>query len=570
MPTVVDSIVDQLADNCIDHYFVVNGGAIAPFIDAVSRSDRAKYYCFQHEQSAAMAAEGYFRASGRIGVVLVTSGPGVQNIINGVCGCWFDSIPCLFVTGQVNMRESIDSVRSLPRQVGFQEMDVVSMTASCSKFSVKITNDSQIGNIFSDAISCAISDRPGPVVVDFPVNFQMAPTPLNFEIKLDKGPERPVKVTPSIINLLNNAKRPLVILGNGARSARQALPDWLKVPFVTSWGGVDLVPHDHPMRIGCIGVYGDRVANYAVQNADLLVILGSRFDTRQTGGNLALCSRSSKRIMVDIDAEEINKLGERGFTIDEHVIGSVEDFIKETTVSCPTEWEDTINLWKSEFGIEITREGEIYKILENIKLPDECIIVPETGATLVWTMQSIRIGPRHRMFSNLGNSSMGWALPAAIGAAIATEGRVPVVCIVGDGGIQMNIQELNTLATLGLPITVIVVNNSGYGIIRQFQDSYFKSNYAAASGKDVFGADNGLDFVKIAEAYSVKAERTTTPIVSTDGPVLFEVPVSHLQKIYPKLEFGNSLENMAPQRPELHKFMIVDPVDPIVAGQWVK
>jgi len=570
MPVVVESIVEHLADNGIDHYFVVNGGAIAPFIDAVSRSGRAKYYCFQHEQSAAMAAEGYFRASGKIGVVLVTSGPGVQNIINGVCGCWFDSIPCLFVTGQVNMRESIDSVRSFPRQVGFQEMDVVSMTASCSKFSVKITTDTQIGNVFSDALSSAIRGRPGPVIVDFPVNFQMSQTPLHFKLKIDQDEKIPTKFGPSINKLLQNAERPLVILGNGARAARSVLKEWLKMPFVTSWGGVDLVPHDHPMRVGCIGVYGDRVANYAVQNADLLIILGSRLDTRQTGGNLTLCSRSSKRIMVDIDQEEINKLGERGFTIDEPVIGAVEDFIDAFTIGCPSGWIDTINLWKSEFGTEITRVGEIYTILENIELPDDCIIIPETGATLVWTMQSLRLGPGHRMFSNLGNSSMGWALPAAIGAAIATEGRVPVVCIVGDGGVQMNIQELNTLATLGLPVSVIVVNNSGYGIIRQFQDSYFKSNYAATSGKEVFGSEKGLDFVKIAEAYNVKAERTTRPVISVDDPVLFEVPVSHLQKIYPKLEFGNSLENMAPQRPELHKFMIVDPVEPISGGNWVK
>lgn len=569
MPLFIESVVDQLADAGIDSYFLVTGGAIAPFVDAVSRSNRTKYHCFQHEQSAAMAAEGYYRASGKIGVVLVTSGPGAQNIINGLCGCWFDSIPCLFVTGQVNMRESLDSIKSRTRQVGFQEMDIVAMTKSCTKFSAKITDSTRVASIFSEALSMAMSDRQGPVVIDFPVNIQMDVAPSDFLIKISIN-NILTKMPRGVAELMDRAQRPVVVLGNGARSARPLLSKWLNIPFVTSWGGLDLVPHKHPMRLGSLGVYGDRLANYAVQNADLLIILGSRFDTRQTGGNLDLCSRESKRIMVDIDIEEINRLSERGFTIDVPVIGDVVHFIKETTPVTPVHWINILSEWRSAFGEERTRTGEIYKILEDLVIPDDCILVPETGATLVWAMQSLKIRERHRVFSNLGNSSMGWALPAAIGAAIATGGKIPVVCIVGDGGIQMNIQELNTLASLKLPVSVLIVNNSGYGIIRQFQDSYFKSNYVATSGKEVFGTEQGLDFVKIAEAYGLKASRSVSPVISTNEPIVYDIPVSPDQKIYPKLEFGNSLENMAPYLSDLHKYMIVKTVEPIKDGKWVK
>ena len=185
-------------------------------------------------------------------------------------------------------------------------------------------------------------------------------------------------------------------------------------------------------------------------------------------------------------------------------------------------------------------------------------------------MQTTHLNGKQRLFTNLGNSSMGWALPAAIGAAIGTDGKLPIVCIEGDGGIQMNIQELRTLASLGLPVTVIVLNNQGYGIIRQFQDSYFGSRYIATSSNDVFGTPEGMDFVKIAEAYGIRGIRSLDVSISSTGPVVYDAPIDTSQKIFPKLEFGNSLENMTPYRNDLHKYMIVEPVPPNVASGWVK
>jgi acetolactate synthase I/II/III large subunit len=568
MATIVTSLIDQLADNGIDTYFLVTGGAIAPFVDAVGLSKRAKYYCFQHEQAAAMAAEGYWRASGKVAAVLVTSGPGAQNLINGICGCWFDSIPCLFVTGQVNMKESLDSIASRPRQLGFQEMPVVSMVSDCTKFSTKITSADQVADVFSRALSAMLNGRQGPAVIDLPVNVQMDPTPPHFQLKIVKDPLGEISVPDTVSEMIRNAKRPLVVIGNGARGCN--LSEWLNVPFVTSWAAIDMVPHDHPMRVGSHGVYGERVANYAIQNADLLVILGSRMDTRQTGGNLALFSHKSKRIMVDIDVQEISKLGERGFHVDVPLVGSVASFVHQVRMEPAPEWVDVISKWKLAFGVETTRQGNVYPFLESLALPEECIVVPDQGGNLIWTMQTARLGAKQRLFTNLGNSSMGWALPAAIGAAIGTGGRVPIVCIEGDGGIQMNIQELRTLASLHLPVTVIVLNNQGYGIIRQFQDSYFGSRYTATSSGDVFGLETGLDFTKIAQAYGVPAHCTDQVDISAHGPVLYDVPIDADQRIFPKLEFGNALENMTPYRNDLHKYMIVEPAPPNAPSGWVK
>ena len=572
---IVDHIINELANNHITTYFLVTGGAIAPFVDAVGRSNRAKYYCFQHEQAAAMAAEGYYRASGKIAVVLVTSGPGVQNILNGVCGCWYDSIPCLFISGQVNVKESLDFITAKPRQLGFQETPVADMFSSCTKYSKKIMNISDVSTIFKDALYAITTGRLGPALIDFPVNIQMSS---NFEkFNLTTQPQYttpPINI--SINNEISNSKRPLIILGNGARLAVNTIKKWIEfinIPFVTSWGGIDLIEHTHPLRIGSIGVYGDRIANYSVQNADLLIILGSRMDTRQTGGNPNLCSIKSVKIMVDIDEEEIQKLNQRGFNIDIPIISSVEEFILHNNPvksDCLT-WINTLNMWKTEFGIESTRKGDIYKIMKELDLPENCIIIADTGANLVWAMQSIPIKKGHRLFSNLGNSSMGYSLPASIGAAIATNNTIPIICIAGDGGIQMNIQELITVSSLNLPITILIINNSGYGIIRQFQDSYFKSRYTATDSKDLYGTDDlGIDFVRIGEAYNIKSSRNNENIkISTRNPILYDVIIDPEQKIYPKLEFGNSLENMAPHLPELHKYMIVDIIPPILQAGWI-
>jgi len=536
---ICDYIIETLYLNGIDTYFVITGGAIVPFINAIAKNPKVKYYCFQHEQSAAMAAEGYYRSCGKIAGVCVTSGPGVQNILNGVCGCWYDSVPAFFISGQVNTAEDLSNFVSKPRQTGFQEMPVADMFRDVTKESLHVPDVSKIKDILSELLISVKTPRFGPILMDLPVNLQMSSVEglHPFTVTSFKYNQ---KHTSDISRYIKDSKRPLVIFGHGVKLAgatKEAL-DFVEkngIPFLVSWGAFDICRTDHPLRLGSPGVYGDRYANYAIQNADLLISIGSRLDSRQIGGNAALFSKHSKKIMVDIDDHEITKMGEKGINIDFRINENAKDFLQNViTGQVPNveQWLINLKLWKSKYGVEKDREGDsaVYDYLRDLfdKIEDDCIVIPDQGGNLVWTMQSAKLKEGQKLFTNFGNSSMGFALPAAIGAAIGS--RKKVYCIDGDGGFQMNVQELLTVKKYDLPIEIIILNNSGYGIIKQFQDSYFDSKYTATSKSDVFGDE--VDFVKIAEAYGVKT--------------LQDIPIPETQKIYPKLEFGNSLENMTP------------------------
>jgi len=546
-----DYIIETLYLNGIDTYFVITGGAIVPFINAIAQNPKVKYYCFQHEQSAAMAAEGYYRASGKTAGVVVTSGPGVQNILNGVCGCWYDSVPAFFISGQVNTKEDLSNFKSKPRQTGFQEMPVAKLFEDVTKKSLRVPMLSHVAPVLRELLLDLKTPRYGPVLMDLPVNLQMSSIE-NVE-PFEVVPHLQPGTTPyDLSSYIRDSKRPVVIFGHGVKLAgaeKEAMEfiEKTKIPFLVSWGAFDICATDHPLRIGSPGVYGDRVANYAIQNADLVISIGSRLDSRQIGGSGPMFSVHSKKIMVDVDAEEINKMPEKGVEIDLGIVSDAKNFFDRVIIGVPlgdgTGWDDTpitrkllwtqkINEWKQKYSTEKSREGDsaVYDYLNGFfkSLPDDCIIIPDQGGNLVWTMQSAILKEGQKLFTNFGNSSMGYALPAAIGAAIGSGKKV--YCIDGDGGFQMNIQELLTVKKYDLPIDIIILNNDGYGIIKQFQDSYFDSKYVATSKSEVFGGD--VDFVKIAEAYGVKT--------------LQDITIPETQKIYPKLEFGNSLENMTP------------------------
>jgi acetolactate synthase-1/2/3 large subunit len=560
-----DYVIDTLYLNGIDTYFVVTGGSIVPFINAVSLNPKVKYYCFQHEQSAAMAAEGYYRSCGKVACVCVTSGPGVQNILNGVCGCWYDSVPAFFITGQVNTKEDLSNFNSKPRQSGFQEMPVAKMFEDVTKKSVHVPDLGQLEGVLKELLTELKTPRYGPVLMDLPVNLQMT-TIQDVDINLVTHSRR---VTPKydLSEHIYKSKRPVIIFGHGVKLAgaeKEAMEfiEKTEIPFLVSWGAFDICGTDHPLRVGTPGVYGDRVSNYTIQNADLIISVGSRLDSRQIGGSGHMFSPNSKKIMVDIDPEEINKMPEKGVKIDIGIVSDAKNFFNNVIVGGYrdditdevriTLWKSRINEWKHKYGEEKTREGDsvVYDYLDGFfnDLPNDCIIVPDIGGNLVWTMQCATLGGGQKLFTNFSNASMGCALPIAIGAAIGSGKKV--YCIAGDGGFQMNIQELLTVKKYDLPVEIIILNNSGYGIIKQFQDSYFDSKYVATSKNDVFG--DAVDFVKIAEAYGVKTLR--------------DIPIPETQKIYPKLEFGNSLENMTPYI-EFEKDMVV-PVPPKKKLGW--
>lgn len=575
---ISEYLIDCLYQNGIDTYFLVTGGAIVPTVDVIGRKEGIKYYCFQHEQSAAMAAEAYYRTSGKMGVVLSTSGPGAQNLLNGICGCWYESIPCLFITGQVSTYESIDSINTTPRQLGFQEMPVVESFVSFTKFITKVNDASQFPTILSKAIRLATEGRPGPSLLDIPTNIQNTSIDVNL-IEFNE----PAKIVDSelankmsmIEQKLQQSKRPLILIGHGvtlSNSQHLALEliNKLNVPFVVSWGGFDVIPHDHPNFVGDIGVYGSRGGNFAIQNCDLLISIGSRLDTRQTGGDLKTFSRESFKVMVDVDTNEIGK--GRGLQIDLPVVCDAGIFLEECLLklnkaNISSDWEKSCRDWSNLRLDNRTLKDQVltsYEFLEylNTQLPKESVVIPDEGGHLVWSMQSLKAKKGQRIFSNFGNSSMGYGLPAAIGAAISTDKLV--VCIDGDGGFQMNIQELQTIKQYNLPIKIFIINNNCYGIIKQFQDAYFDSRYTATDNKDY----TAPDFVAVAAAYGINAVEANKSnykdvinlALNEKGSILVNVIIDREQKLTPKLEFGNPLEDMSPYLTDeqIQQNMIVD------------
>lgn len=559
---VLEYLIDNLSYNNIDTYFLVTGGAIVPTVDYIGTNPNTKYFCFQHEQSAAMAAEAYYRTTGKLGVVLSTSGPGAQNLLNGICGCWYESIPCLFITGQVSTYESLDFIDAKPRQLGFQEMPVVESFKPFTKFIKKINNPETFKSDLQEALNKCFEDRPGPSLLDIPTDIQNSIISEDL-FKINLKPDT-TNITPQINELnnkLKNSKRPLLLIGHGVRLSNSVneikeLVDKLNIPFVVSWGGFDIISHDHELFVGDIGVYGSRGGNFAIQNCDLLISIGSRLDTRQTGGDLKTFSRDSFKVMVDIDENEINK--GRGLKIDLPIICDAKQFITEWLNNHiqhqpSTEWVEMYNKYKNLKLDNIPLLSDTltsYEFLEylNSQLPSNSIVIPDEGGHLVWSMQSLKPKDNQRVFSNFGNSSMGYGLPAAIGAAIGNNN--PVICIDGDGGFQMNIQELQTVKHYNLPIKIFIMNNNCYGIIKQFQDSYFNSRYIATEIQDY----SVPDFLKIANAYGIKSIEANKEnykdvidlVLKENNSILVNVIIDREQKLTPKLEFGNPLEDMSP------------------------
>jgi acetolactate synthase-1/2/3 large subunit len=575
---VLEYLIDCLLHNNIDTFFLVTGGAIVPTVDYIGQNPKTKYYCFQHEQSAAMAAEAYFRTTGKLGVVLSTSGPGAQNLLNGVCGCWYESIPCLFITGQVSTYESIDSISTQPRQLGFQEMPVVESFKHFTKFAKKINDTNEFQNDLENAIKNCFDGRQGPSLLDIPTNIQnsiinneLITFTLNPKI-IDANLDDKIQI---INEKLKSSKRPLLLIGHGIRLSNSVnkinvLVNKLKIPFVTSWGGFDIIPHDHSQFVGDIGVYGSRGGNFAIQNCDLLISIGSRLDTRQTGGDLKTFSRESFKVMVDVDKNEILK--GRGLNIDLPVICDAGVFIEEwsnnlSEFEIDQNWINKCNEWKNLKLDNRSLKPNVltsYEFLEylNTQLPNDSIVLPDEGGHLVWSMQSLKTKPNQRIFSNFGNSSMGWGLPAAIGAAVDTNKMI--VCIDGDGGFQMNIQELQTIKHYKLPIKIFIMNNNCYGIIKQFQDAYFNSRYTATESHDY----SVPDFIKIANAYGIKSieankdnyKDVVSLALEEKDSILVNVIIDREQKLTPKLEFGNPLEDMSPYLTDeqIQNNMIID------------
>jgi acetolactate synthase-1/2/3 large subunit len=588
-----DYMVNFLESQGVKHVFLITGGVIANFIASFRQNPNIDYICTEHEQAAAMAAEAYSRVTKNLGVAAATSGPGALNLMTGIACAYFDSIPTLFIAGQVNNNE-LTKDKGI-RQFGFQEADVAGVAKPLTKMSVQINNPEDLRYYLEKAVYIAKSGRPGPVFLDVPNDVQRAEinpdelrpfVPEEFKIPEDSDQDLDSKIYESI-KLISEAKRPLLILGAGIKLSRseeemRSLVDSLGIPFTLTWGGMDLYPASHSLFTGGFGVSTTRSGNFAVQNADLIVSIGARLDGREIGSKPKTFAREAKKVVVDIDEKELTKYGS-DLKIDIPIKADVKRFLKAineklSNLNKPdiSEWVAKTKEWKEKYPTCLQEFKDKDAFVDSYYFMDvlseetdgKDTIITDAGGNLTWTMQGYKVKEGQQLFSAFGHSPMGYSLPASIGASFAKDkGRV--VCIIGDGGIQMNIQELQTIFYHKLPIKIFVMNNRVYGIIKQFQDVWMKSQYEATTPESGYSYP---DFMKVAQAYGLKTENIENhselrskikSVLAEPGPVLCNVSLDSEQKIIPKLEFGRPIEDLSPflDREEFKNNMIVQPLE---------
>jgi acetolactate synthase-1/2/3 large subunit len=577
-----DYIIDFLVNNGIGHVFYMIGGAITHLVDSSNNNKNISFITMHHEQGAAFAAEGYARIGG-MGVAMATSGPGATNLITSIGSCFFDSIPCLFITGQVNTYEyKFD----LPvRQIGFQETDIVSIVKPITKGAKLVKRAEDLRHDLEWAIHLAKSGRPGPVLLDIPMNIQRTeidpktmaaftePKPNDDESKnLEKSIEY-------ILNSLDKAKRPVVLVGGGARIANACeelfkFIDQTKIPIVSSLMGKDAFPHEHPAYAGMIGAYGNRCANFITANADLLLILGSRLDTRQTGTKPNTFAREANIIQIDADANELNRSVKTQHAVHADlykVMTLLNQKLQNHTVKVSNTWLDYVKNCKANYfdNPDVTDSSTINpgKFIAQLSpyLDDDAIITVDVGQHQMWVAQSLKIKKNQRLLISGGMGAMGFALPAAIGAAFKNPNK-QIIVIAGDGGIQLNIQELQTIVRNKLNIKIIIMNNGCLGMVRQFQEIYF--NAKTTGTLDGYSDPN---FAKIFSAYGLATYQLNSltdigqvvpEFLKAKKASLLEVMLPPTTIVEPKLIVNDPIEDQDPKLPldEFQKLMLISPV----------
>ncbi|MDF2924154.1 MAG: acetolactate synthase [Paenibacillaceae bacterium] len=660
-----DYVIDFIRRQGVAHIFEMTGGAIVHLLD--STYDRTDIGCVSvhHEQAAAFAAEGYSRMNGKLGVAMATSGPGALNLLTGIGSCYFDSVPCLFISGQVNTYEY--KFDTPVRQVGFQETDIVNIVKPIAKLAEMVLDPRQIRYLLEKAVFVAGHGRPGPVLLDIPMNIQRAqiePDTLpsfygsaEYSSYPDFKRPCPGGMLEQTVQLLAQAKRPLILAGGGVRAGDAAedlrrLAELAGIPVVSSLMGLDVLPGVHPLSLGLIGSYGNRYSNLAVANCDFLLVLGSRLDTRQTGTRPDTFARGAKKVHVDVEDVAQHGRVKADITVSMDVKQFLADFaaaLSGRRLPVYAEWHNILQGWRSRYpsgearpaaagsaaqeataagsrelagsaaqeadaasgktvcypavypassvpsvfpasSVAITAGGSSaysapgpagasspspgtgsaitpnrFMELLSSHTSDGAVVVLDVGQHQMWASQSFRLREGQRLLNAGGMGAMGFALPAAIGAAMAAPDR-QIIVIAGDGGIQVNLQELHTVVQRGLPLKIFVMNNHSLGMVRQFQDTYMDGRQQ--STVKGYGCP---DLVKVASAFGMPALRiegwqgaaaTIGMALRTPGSFLVEVNLDAQTAVVPKLLVNRPVEDMSPPLPRnvLAAEMLIQPL----------
>ena len=601
---LADYVADFLVEHGVTDAFSVVGGGAMHLNDALGHKDGLKVTYNHHEQACAIAAEAYARLDNKIAAVCVTTGPGGTNALTGVVGGWLDSIPMFIISGQVRYdttaRYALQYTETLLRAMGDQEYDIVKSVEPMTKYATMIEDPKQIRYALEKAWHLATTGRPGPVWIDIPVNFQggyIETEELEGYDPSEDDALLPPPVDESIIEKvlekIANAKRPVLHAGYGIRlsggyEAFRRVTDKLNIPVVTYWNAIDLIEAEHPLYVGRAGNMGDRPGNWAIQNADLVVAIGTRISIRQVGYNWKTWARAAEVIRVDIDQAELKK---PTIHVEMPVWADAKDFLEKmdkaidkTPVHAGGEWLTACQSWKKNYPVVQPKQWEengstanVYAFVKYMssRLPENSLTAVSNGACCVVGHQTYEIKKGSRFANNSAIASMGYGLPAAIGTCIGGNRR-ETICLEGDGSIMMNLQELQTILTNKLPIKIFLINNSGYHSIRITQSNLFSEHSKIGIGEES-GDLSFPDFKKLSEAfgypyYSARSNKEMKEVVdqvlSLDGPVFCEIFTDTEQRWEPKsstkrLEDGTlvspPLEDLAPflPREELKEIMFI-------------
>ncbi len=562
-----DILVEALCDLGVDVIFGYPGGAVLPIYDALFRSKRIRHILVRHEQAATHAAEGYARSTGKPGVVLVTSGPGATNAVTGITDALLDSIPMVVITGQVPT--------TLIGSDAFQEADTVGITRHCTKHNYLVKDPARLGDVIHEAFHIATSGRPGPVVVDIPKDVQVATARYTRPGPIQHKTYRPaVKAERSeieqVVDMLAAAERPILYTGGGVINsgpgASQLLQELARItgaPVTSTLMGLGAYPATSPQFLGMLGMHGTYEANMAMNQADLIVAIGARFDDRVTG-RLDAFSPNSRKVHIDVDRSSINKTVRIDLGIVADAGHAMEDMVRiwkarQHPKPDTGEWWRRIEGWRAVQCLNFPKDDEVIMPQRAIRALWEAthardpIITTEVGQHQMWAAQHFGFEKPNKWLTSGGLGTMGYGLPAAIGAQLGNPNAL-VIDIAGEASIQMNIQELATATQYRLPVKIFILNNEYMGMVRQWQELTYESRYAESY------SDSLPDFVKLAEAYGWKGIRIEHPdqldrgiadMLAHDGPVMVDCMVAKLANCFPMIPSGAAHTDMILQANEV-------------------
>ena len=586
-----DYVANYIYEKNIKSVFAISGGASLHLIHSITDHPQLNCVCTHHEQAAAIAADGYSRTTGNPAVAITTSGPGATNAITGICCSYYDSVPLIMITGQVSTFRMTGDTGV--RQIGFQETPIVDIVKPVVKYSFQIKDPYEIKYQLNRAFDIATSGRPGPVLIDIPDNLQREL--LNLE-KLNKykvysKKEKVFSIKEGdfkkLFNYIRGAQRPIIIAGWGIHLSKTkdefiSFAESLGIPIALTWGASDIIPSSHPLNVGTFGTHGKRYANFAVQNSDLIISLGSRLDTKSTGSPVNTFAREAKKIVLDIDINELSKFSNFGLNIDQLIHSDLKEFFESLITYKEnlsdlfrdySEWKTKIKQWKNEFNdfdkIEKMDDGlNPYIFIKDLSFhsSENTKFFIDTGCSIAWMMQKFQVKRYQRLFHDFNNTAMGWALPASIGSYFA-DNKSNIISIIGDGSFMMSIQELATIKHHKIPLKIFIINNKGYSMIKQTQEQWLDSKYYASSFE---GGLSFPDYCSIAKAFDLdyfeidnnaNCFQEISKIINNEKPVLCNVIISSSARVVPQVKFGKPNEDMEPLLPRdvFLKNMIVKP-----------